>query len=423
MSGLIIDNAVVAAVPGRVVVTVRDGVIEAVDPTGTARRADAEVFDAAGRVLAPAFAEPHLHLDKALLGGTASSLQEAISQTALRKATFTHADVMDRAERVLRMALAAGTTLVRAHTEVDPGVGLVGVDALLQLTERVSPYMRVELAILPQEGILVRPGTLELLRAALSNDGTLVGGCPYVEADVDDARRHIDTVLDLAVDFGRPADLHLDFADNAADGRFALASYLASAVISRGLQGRVAIGHATSLGSLSPAALSLVADRLAAADVAVVVLPATDLFLMGRNDDHDIRRGLAPIGALRRAGVRVALSSNNIRNAFTPSGRADPLDIALLAARVSYAATPADFEDIMRMVTTDARGVIERGAAGVTPGARADLVVFDARDPDAIIHDQPARTAVISNGRLVYQEERRRRWSAWSLESVEDPAA
>lgn len=423
MSVLVIDDAIVAAVPGRVAVTVRDGLIESVGPAGTVRRADAEVIDAAGCVLAPAFAEPHLHLDKALLGGTASSLQAAIAQTALRKATFTHADVMDRAGRVLRMALAAGTTLVRAHTEVDPGVGLVGVEALLQLSEIVAPYMRVELAVLPQEGIFVRPGTLDLLRTALRNEGTVVGGCPYVEADVDDARRHIDTVLDLAVEFGRPADLHLDFADDAADGRFALASYLASAVISRGLQGRVTIGHATSLGSLTPAALALVADRLAAADVAVVVLPATDLFLMGRNDDRDIRRGLAPIGALRRAGVRVALSSNNVRNAFTPSGRADPLDIALLAARVSYAATRADFEEIMRMVTIGAREVIERGAAGVTPGARADLIVFDAHDPDQVILDQPARRAVVSNGRLVYQEERRRRWSAWSLENPENPAA
>ena len=44
-----------------------------------------------------------------------------------------------------------------------------------------------------------------------------------------------------------------------------------------------------------------IAQRLADAGVAVTVLPATDLFLMGREHDHNVPRGVTRADRLRAA--------------------------------------------------------------------------------------------------------------------------
>ncbi|NQX25889.1 amidohydrolase family protein [Microbacteriaceae bacterium VKM Ac-2854] len=365
-------------------------------------------------MVARAFVEPHLHLDKAYLGTPeqGGTLADAIAETARRKAAFTVADVRARAERVLRRAVAHGTTAVRAHTEVDPGVGMTGVTAIAELAESARSSIRVQLAVFPQEGILCRPGTWDLMTEALRLPDAVVGGCPYTESSAADARAHVDLVLDLAERLGVPADLHLDFADDDGDPRFALAGYLAEAVIGRSLQGRVSIGHATSLGSLSPQALAPVLERLAEARVTVVTLPATDLYLGGRADERNVRRGLAPLRALWAAGVPTAVSSNNIRNAFTPTGDADPLDIGLLLARVGHLSSVAEFERVLAM--TRRADVLDPGApTGVVVGAPADLVLFDTTDAAALLVDQPGRVAVLRAGTVVYAEERSTVWPGW----------
>src|SRR3546814_8757013 len=73
--------------------------------------------------------------------------------------------------------------------------------------------------------------------------------------------------------------------------------------------GRVAIGHVTNRSALPPARLAEVAHRLAGAGVAVTVLPATDLFLMGRGHDHNIPRGVTHAHTLLQHGVTCSLRS------------------------------------------------------------------------------------------------------------------
>jgi cytosine deaminase len=380
---LVLTRASVRDEDGLVDILLEDGRITGITAAGEGMLPpSAEIADVDGRVVAPAFSEPHLHLDKALLGGPSSggALDAAIAYTAERKRSFTHADVEARAERVLAAALRAGTTAIRAQTEVDPTVGLLSVDVMHDLAARHRDW-----------------------REALRRPGTVVGGCPYTEADVADARAHVDTVLDLAVEFGTLADLHLDLADDATDERFALADYVAQATAARGLCGRVAIGHVTTLGAFEPDRRARTLDALAGAGVAVVVLPATDLYLVGRNDRRSVRRGVAPIGELWRHGVRTAVSSNNIRNAFTPTGTVDPLDMALLLGRVTFASDVREFAALHRAVTSDAARVMGSARAeGISVGAPAELVVLDSQDPESVVVDQPARRLVVARGRIVY---------------------
>ncbi|MFC1437438.1 amidohydrolase family protein [Streptacidiphilus sp. N1-10] len=393
---------------GLVDIAVSGGLIAAIEPTGDPGTAAAarEEIDCAGLVVIPGLIESHLHLDKALLDrerpNLAGTLAGAITVTGELKRGFTHDSVRRRSVRVLEQAVANGTTLIRAHPDVDPIAGLTGLEVMLELREQYAELVELQVVAFPQEGIERAPGTLDLLREALRRGADVIGGCTYNEADPDACRRHIDTVFALATEFGVPVDLHADFADDADDPRFALAEYIADATEQHGLQGRVAIGHATSLSGRHRADRARVLARLAETGVAVVPLPATDLHLGGRNDDTAVRRGIAPVRELWEAGVTTAYSSNNVRNAFTPFGNADLLDIGLLLAQTCHLGSPADQQRILAMATTGAARVV--GIAdryGLRPGAQADLVVLGTERLADVLLDRPDRRWVLKRGRVV----------------------
>ncbi|GGK40105.1 amidohydrolase family protein [Nocardia camponoti] len=409
MVDLVLRRARVADDADLVDIAVVDGHISAIEPAVPATAA--VEIDCAARVVIPGLIEPHLHLDKALLDGRASTpddtLASAIAVTGELKRGFTAADVAARARRVLDQAITNGTTMIRAHPDVDPIVGLLGVDVLVELREEYRGLLDLQIVAFPQEGILRAPGTLELMREALRRGADVVGGCSYNEVDVDDCQRHVDLVFEMAAEFGVPVDIHADFADDATDPRFAMADYIATTTTRAGLAGQVAIGHVTSLAGRPFAERQSTMARLAEAGVAVVPLPATDMHLGGRADEVAVRRGVAPVRELWDAGVRTAFSSNNIRNAFTPYGNADLLDIGLFLAQTGHLSSPADLRRVLSMATTDAAAIV--GIAdrhGIRVGAQADLVVLGTqRVADALL-DRPDRCYVVKEGRVVAQTTR-----------------
>src|SRR5207249_10262268 len=94
-----------------------------------------------------------------------------------------------------------------------------------------------------------------------------------------------------------------------------------------------------------------VIERIKAAGIGVICLPATDLYLMGRRDQTNVRRGLTPIRRLMDAGVPVALATNNVRNPFTPVGTADLTHLTFLAAVAAHMGTPDQMRQLLSAVT------------------------------------------------------------------------
>lgn len=370
--------------------------------------AAARVIDVEGRAVLPAFLEPHLHLDKALLyrrqPARDGTLEEAIRLTGLLKAVQEEADVLDRSRTVLDMALRNGTVGVRAQPDVDPIQGLIGVTTGLTLREEYRELLDLQIVAFPQEGIIKSAGTYELMQEAMRLGADVVGGCPYNEPDWETTQQHIDMVFELAQRFEAPVDMHADFADDTSDPRYTAASYIAQRTIELGYQGRVTLGHVTSLGALTPEEAKPVVDLLAEADISIVTLPATDIYLGGRKDRYNQRRGLTPTHLLRDAGVNVACASNNVRNAFTPFGKADPLQIASLLAHVGQFGTPHSQVEVLRMSTYDAaRAMGIADGYGIGVGRRADLVVLDSQLVADVLLDLPPRRYVIRRGRVAVE--------------------
>jgi cytosine deaminase len=394
---LVIAAARLAPDGRRADVGIRGGSVAAVgDLAGVAAR---RRFEAAGRFVVPGFVDAHVHLDKAyLLARTPSregSLAEAIRVTGEAKRAFTVDDIRERARRLLDRAVAMGTTAMRGHVEVDPIVELRALEAVLPLRREYADRLDLELCAFAQEGILQAPGTEALLRAALRAGADVVGGCPYNDTD---GVAHVDRVFALAREFDCAADFHADFADEPVHRHV---DVIAERTARHGWQGRVAIGHLTELAAADEPEQARVARRLQGAGIGVITLPATDLYLMGRRDVRNVRRGLTPIKRLLAAGVTLAAATNNVQNAFTPAGNADPLLLTYLLVVGAHMGGEADMAAALDMVTAAPAQILGRPPHGPTPGRRADLVVLEATTLAEVVGGVPARALIVKGGRVL----------------------
>jgi cytosine deaminase len=213
------------------------------------------------------------------------------------------------------------------------------------------------------------------MRQALAEGAPVVGACPYTDTD---PLAHLDAVFAMARDFDVPIDMHLDF-DLAPDT--AMIEAVCARTEAAGWGGRVAIGHVTRLSALPPDRLAAALARMADAGVALTALPATDLFLMGREATHLVPRGVAPMLAARRAGVACSLSTNNVLNPFTPFGDGSALRIAHLYAHIAQTGGAEGMDACFRMVADEAAALIGRPPRRLEPGAPADVVVLAAASP------------------------------------------
>jgi len=369
-----------------------------------------ETVDVGGRLVTPGLVESHIHLDKALLleraGSTAITLADALRVMGEIKRGFTVDDIQSRARRVLDVAIAQGTTTMRTHVEVDPIVGLVGMEAILPLKAEYADAIDLQICAFAQEGIVRAPETETLLRRALGMGADLVGGCPYNDSD---GIGQIGIVFRLARTFDCDVDFHADFSDEPDHLHI---HEIVRQTRAHGWEGRVTVGHLTELAALPAWDQDAIVADIAGAGIGVVCLPATDLYLMGRGDASNVRRGLTPIRRFLARRVPVALACNNIRNPFTPVGTADLAHMTFLAAVAAHMGAPDDLRELVSMVTDYPATLLRLSGYGLTAGCRADLVVWDCERVEDIATALPARILVVKNGRVTVTCERRvrERW-------------
>ncbi len=110
----------------------------------------------------------------------------------------------------------------------------------------------------------------------------------------------------------------------------------------------------------------------------VTVLPATDLFVMGRDQDHSVIRGVADANALVDCGVNCCLSTNNVLNPFTPFGDCSLVRIANLYANVVQRGATEELAECFEMMTHRPADLIGLDDYGIAVGNPADFVVWDA---------------------------------------------
>jgi cytosine deaminase len=375
-----IDGEVVARVASRI------------DPTP-----GADVVELHGRLLLGATAEPHAHLDKAFLAervpNPTGDLMGAIEAMIAARPHLTVADIADRAERAARLLLANGTTAIRTHADVTRDHGLRSVEALAEVRRRLDGMVELQVVALADWPITGSAGAdaRALLRDALAAGADLVGGCPHLE---DDHAAATEVLLRIALDSGCGVDLH---TDETLDPNVLTLAALTEQVRD-GFPHPVTASHCVSLGVQPLERQHAVAQQVAAAGIGVVTLPATNLYLQGRDHPLATPRGLTAVAALRAAGVSVAGGGDNLQDPFNPMGRGDALETAALLV-LSAHLSPADALDA---VSATARSVMGAPPAGPVEGHRADLVALDATTVRSALAMAPADRLVLHRGRVVH---------------------
>ena len=401
MAELIIRNAIVGA--NSLDIGIVDGRIHSLSPAGatapaTDTQAERTVIDAKGGIVLPGFVESHIHLDKAYVAdrapGLSSTGPSAQILLAELKREFTVEDIYARARRGLEAAIRHGCTAMRAHIEIDPYVELRGVEAMLALKADFAQVIELQLVAFAQEGIFHDDRTCDLLQQGLRLGLDVLGGCPYMDRE---QRAHIDWFFATAEQFGVPLDFHADSSD---DPQRLTCDYIAEQTIARGMQGRVLVGHLGLLDVLDPQTRAKTIDTLAAAELHVVSLPATELHVKGRGDLARTWRGVTRIGELQARGVNVAVSTNNIENPFTPFGHPDLLRQLLVTAAVAHLGNLDQLGALFDLITVNPAAAMGIHDYGLNIGDRADLVVLDAPSAEQAIIEQVEKLWVVQAGKV-----------------------
>lgn len=349
--------------------------------------------DFSGYLVLPAPVEPHAHLDKAysadLVPNPAGDLWGAVTGWLAHRPTLSEQDITLRAERALRAYLAHGATMVRTHVDIGAHGSDIGLRALHAIG-RLDGVQVVAFGANPLSGLEGRSNRA-LLREAVAAGADAIGACPAHDPD---PRECVEAVLKIAA--GRvPVDFHVD---ESLDPQAETLSPLCEAAT--GFPHQVVASHCVSLGMMPPDRMRATAAKVAAAGIAVVCLPQTNLFLQGRDADIHVTsppRGLTAIRALREAGVTVAAGGDNLQDPFNLMGRADPLETAALLVLAGHE-KPGD---AYAAVSDDARRVMGLPEVALRRGAPADLLAIRAKTPrEAIATANPERV-VIRGGRIV----------------------
>lgn len=369
------------------------------------RAQDSSWIDVGGRVVVPAFADIHTHLDKA---GSLPALSSGPRANEPRlgwaarvmndlKAQRDVAQIRATARQWALRMLAQGTTAVRSHVDVDPRIGLRGVQALLAVQEELAELMDIQVSVMPTEKDWWRGGpALELVEEALSLPGVAVmGGVTCFETPPGNIA---EKCFELALNYQLDIDIHTDETDDPTHLELL---HLAQLAIQHDYREKVVAGHCSSLSLQTPQRAGECVNLVREAGITTVAMPITNLYLLGNDPHVPGNRGMTRVRDLLAAGARVASASDNLNDPFMPFGNADLLLSALLVALVGQLDFAEYAQALVDAVTTVPRRAMFHQPAGLAAGTSADLVVLDTTCPQHLLADLPGRFLVIRAGQQV----------------------
>ena len=328
-------------------VFIADGLIQSIAPAGTLVRSEGTPI-VNGGCITPHFAEPHVHLDAALLGARmpnrSGTLVEGIQNWSQLRANLTTEDVIHRARQVCEMYAQTGTTTLRTH--VDTG-SLLAVEALLEVRETLKAEgTTLEVVAFPQEGIFRVEGGQAQWEQAIALGCDVVGAIPHFERTTEEGWDSVRLAFDLAEKYGRKIDMHCDETDDPNSRNLEV---LCAETIKRSMQGQVVASHCTAMHSYPNPYAAKVIQLVVDSEVIIVTNPLDNIVLQGRYDGYPRRRGHPRIDELWQAGATVAIGHDSVMDPWYRLGTANLMDAAYMLVHYAHLTSEADMK---RIVTT-----------------------------------------------------------------------
>jgi cytosine deaminase len=376
------------------------GKIAAIE-TGIAAEAG-RMIDATGRLVSPPFVDCHFHMDATLSLGqprmnVSGTLLEGIALWGELKPLLTPEAVAERALRYCDLAVSKGLLAIRSHVDVCDD-RLTAVDALLDVREKVAPYIDLQLVAFPQDGYYRSPNAAQNLERALDKGVDVVGGIPHFERTMEDGPRSLKALCEIAARRGLLVDIHCDETDDPMSRHIEALIFETQRL---GLRGRVAGSHLTSMHSMDNYYVSKLLPLMAEAGVHAVPNPLINIMLQGRHDTYPKRRGMTRVPEMRTFGINVAFGQDCCMDPWYSLGGADMLDVAHMGLHVAQLSSREAMRFCFDAVTVNPAKVMHLEGYGLAVGNNADMVVLQAHDPIEAIRLRARRLAVVRRGKVI----------------------
>lgn len=369
-------------------VRIADGRIQSV---GRQQIAGPEVvtLDGGGGLLLPGLIDCHCHVDKSLWGGpwiphtAGPSVAERISNERARRSEV-GSPLTDRIKALLKQMSQCGTTSIRTHTDIDPDIGLRGVEAVQAAASSLAGIIDVQQVAFPQQGVISRPGTASLLKEAVKMGVAAIGGVDPAGLDHDPIGQ-LDTIFEIANQAGCEVDIHLH--DPGELGIWQMWR-IVERTRSLGMEGKVSVSHAFCWAAMSA---DVEARLMSALVEAKIMLITAAVF----------NQPVLPVRALANSGVTLGCGNDGIRDLWSPYGNGDMLERAMFVAYRNDLRKDEDIELTLNCATYNGAKILRLEDYGVSEGCKADLVVVPAQNPAEAVVMHPPRTFVLKNGNVV----------------------
>ncbi|MEM8793650.1 MAG: cytosine deaminase [Pseudomonadota bacterium] len=357
--------------------------------------------DLAGRIAFPGFVDCHTHLDKGHIWRRTpnpdGTFDGAIATTWRDKERFwTPEDLRARIDFALRAAHAHGTVAIRSHLDLSGD----NLETLLPLFREIASDWQGRIALQPAALLGTAeaddPALLDRIARALKDiPGAVLGA--FARAFLDDQPdlpHRLEALIRTAERHGLPLDFHVDETTDPNSRGFLM---VAEAIRATGFQGPVLCGHCCAPATYDADLLARTLDLAAGTGISVVSLPLCNAYLLDRAAHATPRmRAVAPVHEIRAAGIPVAFGSDNTRDPFNAYGDLDLFEVYRFATWMQHLDHPVG--DWPASVTATPARIIGADAGRIAPGAKADLVLFDARGQDELIARPHTDRIVVRDG-------------------------
>ncbi|MBX3569504.1 MAG: cytosine deaminase [Rhizobiaceae bacterium] len=387
----------------KVDIAVSDGAITGIAPRGD-RPQPPRTVDLAGRIVLPGFVDCHTHIDKGHIwprmpnpdGTFMGALDAAGSDRLVR---WRADDVARRMDFSLRCAYAHGTVALRTHLDSVAPQETISWPVFEQMREAWRGRIDLQAASLVGIESVRETAWFAALAARVAKASGILGAVTYMVPDLDEL---LDRVFSAAIEHGLDLDFH---ADETGEPTAVSLRRIAEASLRHRFEGRILVGHCCALARQPDREVEQTLDLVARAGLAVVSLPMCNLYLQDRRQDRTTPRwrGVTLLHEMKARGIKVAVASDNTRDPFYAYGDLDMLEVYRMATRIVHLDHPVG-DWPMAVSATPAQVMGLHGWGRLTPGSKADFVIFKGRSWTELLSRPESDRIVVRAGRAIRRE-------------------